>query len=303
MQTQLLKKSLELMENQHFSCLAVGVLDFSKNKLDFFEISDKKNVSIEPHLFFDLASLTKPLTLAATYHLHPEIFNEEMINLLNHRAGLPSHGRLSSNDWREHLLSFQIVASETLYSDYSPLRLMLEIEKKMSKKLKEICSVYWDQELVFWKDLDLSAVCPATGFRRGRPIIRQVHDDKAYSINEFTSHAGLFATVRGLGTSLINLNKKTDFVNVMKNNFRTRKDFGRFLCGWDTVSDPSETMAGIGCSKNTFGHLGFTGTSVWIDTESGRGSIILTNATENYWYDRSGLKLLRQSLGQMIWNS
>jgi len=291
------------MENQHFSCLAVGVIDFNKSKFDFFEISDKNNVSIDPHLFFDLASLTKPLTLSATYHLHAEIFTEDMLCLLNHRAGLPSHGRLSQSDWREHLLSFPITASETLYSDYSPLRLMLEIEKKMSKKLKDICSIYWDEDLVFWQDLKNGSLCPPTGFRRGKPIIGQVHDDKAYSIKEFTSHAGLFATVRGLGESLLNLNKQTDFVSKMKKNFNTRKDFGRFLCGWDTVADPNETLAGLGCSKNTFGHLGFTGTSVWIDTDTYRASIILTNATESYWYERSGLKLLRQSLGQMIWNS
>jgi CubicO group peptidase (beta-lactamase class C family) len=65
--------------------------------------------------------------------------------------------------------------------------------------------------------------------------------------------------------------------------------------------DKANTLAGLGCSENTFGHLGFTGTSFWIDLEKARGAVILTNATQSYWYERSGLTNLRKTIGEAIW--
>jgi CubicO group peptidase (beta-lactamase class C family) len=51
----------------------------------------------------------------------------------------------------------------------------------------------------------------------------------------------------------------------------------------------------------TFGHLGFTGTSIWIDPQKKKGHVILTNATKKYYYDRQGLNDLRRQIGEAIW--
>ena len=64
---------------------------------------------------------------------------------------------------------------------------------------------------------------------------------------------------------------------------------------------PNDTLAGNGCSQATAGHLGFTGTSVWIDFEKEVGHIILSNATQNYWYEKAGLNQLRRTIGQLVW--
>ena len=83
--------------------------------------------------------------------------------------------------------------------------------------------------------------------------------------------------------------------------FKMHKNENRFILGFDHVLDPQNTLAGPGCSLRTFGHLGFTGTSFWIDLETQRGAVILSNATQTYWYERSGLSDLRKKLGAAIW--
>ena len=55
------------------------------------------------------------------------------------------------------------------------------------------------------------------------------------------------------------------------------------------------------CSDKTIGHLGFTGTSFWVDCEKGMGNIILSNATRDGWYQKNELNELRRALGNYTW--
>ncbi len=290
----------ELMTNQHFDSIAFSMIDFSKNTYTALEYS-KGEFSTAPYLFFDLASLTKPLTNSVIRLKYPELFDQKMDLLLNHRAGLPLGGRLSLKDWQEFLWQYQIKESDTTYSDYSSLRTMLEIEKKSGKSLKELCSFYFDEEMVYWNELPEYAITPVTGMREKKIIYREVHDDNCFLLNRFVSHAGLFATIDGISNSLLNLNKEVYLIDQLNNAFKTHDQSIRFIMGFDHPQDLEGTLAGKGCSKNTFGHLGFTGTSFWIDCDKNIGVVLLTNATQNYWYDRTGLNTLRKTLGHMVW--
>lgn len=292
--------AFELMGNQHFDSIAVGVIDFKSKTFESFEMQADV-FSTKPYLYFDLASLTKPLTNSAVFLKTPELFDEKMMLLLNHKAGLPMGGLLSKKTWREELLAYPIIESPVLYSDYSSLRCMLEIEKKSGKKLEELCSYYFDPELLHWKKLPEDSFSPETGVRNKKIISGEVHDNNCYNIGEFISHAGLFSTVGGLCRSLLNLDRLTGMCEQVAKKLPEQKVDDRFIMGFDRVMDPENTLAGKGCSKKTFGHLGFTGTSFWIDIEKQRGAVILTNATQTYWYERTGLSHLRKSLGEAIW--
>lgn len=292
--------SFELMGNQHFDSIAVGVIDFKNKSFDSFEIS-ADIFSTKPYLYFDLASVTKALTNSAVRLKYPELFDERMMLLLNHKAGLPMGGLLSKKNWRNELLAYEIKESPTLYSDYSSLRCMLEIEKKSGKKLEELCSYYFDQELVHWKKLPEGAFSPEYGVRNKKIVSGEVHDNNCFNIGEFISHAGLFATVDGLCRSLLNLESKVAMTEQLESAYKSQKGEDRFILGFDRVMDTENTLAGKGCSAKTFGHLGFTGTSFWIDLEKMKGAVILTNATQTYWYERSGLTHLRKTLGSAIW--
>lgn len=301
MKKQLVESAVSLLQDQHFDSLAVGMIDFNNKKFESFEISATNVISEKPYLYFDLASLTKALTNSAVKLKDSSIFDDKSLLLLNHIAGLPSGGLLSKKTWREEILSYDIKLSPTLYSDYSSLRCMLEIEKKSGKKLKELCSYYFDKDLIYWTELPDNVFSPEYGIRNKRIVSGEVHDNNCYNIHEFVSHAGLFATIDGLCKSLLNLNEITSMNTQMLEAFKTHKNEDRFIMGFDHVMDPENTLAGKGATTRTFGHLGFTGTSFWINPETNIGAVILTNATQTYWYERSGLTNLRKTLGAAIW--
>ncbi len=293
---------LDFIQEQNFDCLSLGVIDFDHASFECFEIASGEIVLEAPYLWFDLASLSKPLNLSASYLKFPELFDEEMLLLLEHRGGLKAWGLLSNDSYREQLLSYPIKESRTLYSDFSALRLMLEIEKKLGKGLKEIASYFWDRELRYWRDLPDVTVSPSTGWRNGW-ISGDVHDPNAFNIQGYTSHAGLFSTIGGLCRSLINLDKEASFVERVKKEIHQRsqeKKLERFVWGWDRA-EGEETLAGQGCSEFTFGHLGFTGTMIWIDPAKRRGYALLTNATMLYCHERDELNKFRRRLGKKIW--
>lgn len=293
--------ALELLNGQHFDSLAVGVIDFKTHQFESFEISATNVISSKPYLYFDLASMTKPLTNSAVRLKRPELFDEKTMLLLNHQGGLPSGGLLSKKSWRQEILAYDVISSPTLYSDYSSLRCMLEIEKKSGKSLRELCTYYFDPELTHWKDLPEDAFTPEYGVRNKHIIRNQVHDNNSFNIAEFISHAGLFGTIGGVCRSLINLDKKADMIKQLQEAFRVQKPEDRFILGFDRIMDPSNTLAGTGCSELTFGHLGFVGTSFWIDLKKMRASVILSNGVQTYWYDKNGLNHLRRTLGEAIW--
>lgn len=292
--------AFELMGKQHFDSIAVSVIDFKTKSFESFEISADV-FSTKPYLYFDLASLTKPLTNSAVRLKRPDIFDEKMMLLLNHKAGLPVGGLLSKKTWKDELMAYDIKESPSLYSDYSSLRCMLEIEKKTRKTLKELCSYYFDKELLNWKELPEDSFSPEYGIRNKKIVCGEVHDNNCFNINQFISHAGLFATVGGLSRSLLNLEKDVGMIAQIDKLIPNQKAEDRFVLGFDRVMDPANTLAGAGCSMKTFGHLGFTGTSFWIDIEKMRGAVILTNATQTYWHERTGLNHLRKKLGEAIW--
>lgn len=290
------------MADQHFDSIAVGVIDFKTKSFDSFEWQ-AGIFSTKPYLYFDLASVTKVLTNSAIRLKHPELFDEKMMLLLNHKAGLPMGGLVTKNKWREEILAYEIVESPTLYSDYSSLRCMLEIEKKSGKKLEELCSFYFDKELVHWMKLPEDSFSPETGWRNKKIICGEVHDNNCFNIAEFISHAGLFATVGGLCRSLLNLDKEVEMIKKVNAAYEIQKADDRYILGFDRVQDQQNTLAGHGASMKTFGHTGFTGTSFWIDIEKMKGAVILTNATQSYWYERTGLTALRKTLGAAIWKT
>lgn len=292
-----------LMPHGPFDALAVGVIDFQQTNFSTLEASlfDGDVVfSDQPQSYFDLASLTKPLTNSLSYFLKKEAFDNDLQLCLNHRGGLPAWGLLPALGWEQQILQYPIHESDTLYSDFSALRVMLELSQKKVDQ-KKLCQQVWDKELLNWLDLPVTAQTPQYGFKNGLPNFGAVHDPDAYVINKFCSHAGLFATIGGVCRTLLNYQQQTDFISQVKADMA--KHAHRFSFGWDRVENPKASLAGIGCSPHTFGHLGFTGTSIWIDAEKMRAHIILSNATKYHWYDKQNLNDLRRAVGELVWKT
>jgi beta-glucosidase-like glycosyl hydrolase/CubicO group peptidase (beta-lactamase class C family) len=125
---------------------------------------------------------------------------------------------------------------------------------------------------------------------RGRLIRGEVHDENAYRLGGVSGHAGLFSTGWDLARFAIWMLdawhgrlRETDPVYLPEDVVRlfTRRQPGpegstRAL-GWDTPSDSGRSSAGSLLSRESFGHTGFTGTSLWIEPERELFIILLTN--------------------------
>ncbi|MEX0722486.1 MAG: glycoside hydrolase family 3 N-terminal domain-containing protein [Gracilimonas sp.] len=121
----------------------------------------------------------------------------------------------------------------------------------------------------------------------GRGLIRaQVHDERAYFMDGVAGHAGLFSSsidIAKFSTMLLNNGVysgkhylKPETVKLFTS--LQSEHSGRGL-GFDRKSSEGFSTAGSLASDDTFGHLGFTGTSFWIDREKNMAVILLTNRT------------------------
>ena len=111
----------------------------------------------------------------------------------------------------------------------------------------------------------------------------QVHDENAYVVGGVEGHAGLFGTADNIYRLLVELlsiyrgqRKSALFHNDLLHRFFKRLPGTDKALGFDTPS-VSGSSCGRGFSQNSVGHLGFTGTSFWMDLERSVIVILLTN--------------------------
>ncbi len=121
--------------------------------------------------------------------------------------------------------------------------------------------------------------------RRGRRLRGEVHDDYAAALGGVAGHAGLFATAGGLGSfSRAVLRGARDDAStpvplspplVARAIRRSTVPGSSRALGWDTMVPTSS--CGTELTPAAFGHVGFTGTSLWIDPILDRYFVLLTN--------------------------
>jgi CubicO group peptidase (beta-lactamase class C family) len=114
--------------------------------------------------------------------------------------------------------------------------------------------------------------------QRGGIVRGIVHDENAWAIGGIAGHAGLFSSARDMALfANLLLGGGTPILSpatLARWSARQGPASSRAL-GWDTPSAPSS--AGRYSSPRSFGHTGFTGTSIWIDPEKGIFIVLLTN--------------------------
>ena len=133
---------------------------------------------------------------------------------------------------------------------------------------------------------------------RGGLLQGTVHDGNAWALGGVAGHAGLFSSARDLAIfAQMLLNGGTyDGIRVLGPatvaRWTARKGVGgsRAL-GWDTPAPNSS--AGRYFSPRSFGHTGFTGTSLWIDPERGLFVVLLMNRVNSRGESTRHLQLRR----------
>ncbi len=128
---------------------------------------------------------------------------------------------------------------------------------------------------------------------RQRIIQGEVQDENASILGGVAPHAGLFSTAADLAKfAHAMLNEGRPILRPETISLFTRRESAptatsRAL-GWDTPSSPSQS--GKYFSPHSFGHLGYTGTSLWIDPSRQLSTALLTNRT---WPDCSNQAIKR----------
>lgn len=118
---------------------------------------------------------------------------------------------------------------------------------------------------------------------RSRLIWGEVHDGNCFYLGGATGHAGLFSTAGEVfkiarqflsgSTDLL----KPETCNLFKTNFTKNLNEARSVA-FELAATKDSTASWV-LAENSFGHLGFTGTSLWVEPETERIFILLTNRT------------------------
>lgn len=230
-------------------------------------------------------------------------------SLLCHKSGFPAYreyyyklSKLQPDARRKALKS--LLAKEVmlhpmeknvLYSDLGFMILGLVVETIAGKRLDHYVSneIYKPLGIdsnsgLFFVDLNSKPIIgrfAATEICRWRNILLEgvVHDENTYIMGGVAGHAGLFGSAVSLyillssllsdfhGSSPINLFEKDILHTFFNRQERTDK-----ALGFETPSS-ANSSCGDYFSKRSVGHLGFTGTSFWMDIERNIIVILLTN--------------------------
>lgn len=130
-----------------------------------------------------------------------------------------------------------------------------------------------------WRD---PAVAPTEACPwRGRVMQGEVHDENAYALGGVAGHAGIFGTAGGLarlGLAVLEARVgRSDWLSAETvAAMLAPQPGGSHRIGWDARSG-SQPSSGAHMGPNTFGHLGFTGTSLWCDPDAGVVVALVTN--------------------------
>ncbi|MDN5940754.1 MAG: serine hydrolase [Nitrospira sp.] len=132
--------------------------------------------------------------------------------------------------------------------------------------------------------VDVSHIAPTEQDKwRNRLLRGEVHDENAAAMGGVAGHAGLFGTAESVlavsGAWLRGYHGRESILDgKLVRQFTTRQESAAqssWALGWDTPSAPSSS--GSSFSERSFGHLGYTGTSLWIDPLRELEVVLLSN--------------------------
>ena len=218
--------------------------------------------------------------------------------LLAHSSGLPAYERLFLRaKTREDLLQAAFITQLTSapgeraeYSDIGFIILGVILERLADESLdifcqREIFGPLGMSHTTFNPAPALKDLIPPTADDRNfqrRVIQGEVQDENASVLGGVAGHAGLFSTSEDLAVfahAMLNGGHpilRPTTVDLFSRRESSPEGTSRAF-GWDSPSAPSQS--GKYFSPRSFGHLGYTGTSLWIDPERQVSITLLTNRT------------------------
>jgi uncharacterized protein YbbC (DUF1343 family)/CubicO group peptidase (beta-lactamase class C family) len=216
--------------------------------------------------------------------------------LLTHYSGLPPDLELVQ-PWEQRETALRMAYAETpiytpgsrfLYSDVNFIVLGGLVERVSGMSLDEYCqkNIYAPLKMTHTRFLPpaswLPKIAPTQYDEHDKMLRGIVHDPTARRMGGVAGHAGVFSTADDLATyaqALLSGSTVLSPLMVEKMTTPQQPPTSQVLrgFGWD-IDSPFSSNRGDLLPVGSFGHTGFTGTSLWIDPTTRTYIIILTNA-------------------------
>jgi CubicO group peptidase (beta-lactamase class C family) len=221
--------------------------------------------------------------------------------LLAHSSGLPAYARLFENcrtpatllDACLHMPLEALPETQTVYSDVGFIILGHLLETLAGDSIDQYCQ----REIFSPLQMTSTQYCPPPAIRPSipptaigspiRPNVLQgeVNDDNCFILGGISGHAGIFssaadilrfgACILGNGPHIFSPQTIATFTTAHR--LPGAPENATRALGWDIPSQPSSS--GQYFSLHSVGHLGYTGTSLWIDVDKQLAITLLTNRT------------------------
>jgi serine-type D-Ala-D-Ala carboxypeptidase len=238
--------------------------------------------------------------------------------LLAHSSGLPAYEKLflrakTRKDLLQAAFATHLTTGpgmRTSYSDIGFIILGVVLERLADEALDAFCQ----REIFGPLGMTHTTFNPAAALKESIPptaddrtfrlriIQGEIQDENASVLGGVAGHAGLFSTAEDLALfahTMLNGGYpilRPETVALFSRRESAPEGTSRAL-GWDTPSSPSQS--GKYFSPHSFGHLGYTGTSLWIDQERQLSVTLLTNRT---WPDcqNQAIKKVRPAIHDAV---
>ncbi len=279
------------------------------------------------------------LTLdSSVSHYLPEFerTDKQMITvreLLTHTAGLPAWRPLYILAEDEPERAAGAIASldleykpgtRVVYSDLGFIALGILLERMTGHRLAEMArheifeplelkQTFFNPEIALQTGIAACetgnayemSMCEDGAYKNSRQqlIWGEVHDGNAYFLGGAAGHAGLFSTAGEVfllaqqflaeASRLL----KPDSCKLFRQNMTPDLEEARSL-GWQLAATKDST-AGAELPPDSFGHNGFTGTSLWIDPEHRRVFVLLTNRTHAHELPFANINAVRREFHRL----
>lgn len=265
----------------------------------------------------NLCTLDTPLDQLIPGWSTPETMPQAtLLDLLNHSSGLPAWHKYYEDypfppkledlaTLRKTILKRVIATprkaprTDYAYSDLGYIAIMALLEDLFEDTLDNLADklIFQPLKMEQTRYINLTKTRPlpwtpeqvvATECTPERGTVRGiVHDENTHLLGGVSGHAGVFGSAADLcafGTHLLAIDAGTITSPLVSQDtlrlFWSRKTMsatGHHLAGWDTPSG-QRSSAGRGFTRGrTVGHLGFTGTSIWLERDTQTCAVLLTN--------------------------
>jgi len=250
-------------------------------------------------------SLDEPVSKYIPEFNEGEKANIQLRHLLLHTSGLPAF-RVYVDELKTRDEILEAVKNEPLindpgtkyvYSDLGFILLARIVEQVSGQRMDEYTRQHFYEPMGMkstsfnpkavgsW----LSSRIPPTEVDesyRNKTIQAEVHDERAWFLDGVAGHAGLFSNIQDLSIfaqMLLNNGSYAGRSYISPETIATFTSSQSSLhnrgYGFDRKSPVGFSTAGSLAGTKTFGHLGFTGTSLWVDPDKDIAIILLTNRT------------------------